>query len=64
MILVPVFSGRDTCAVMAPQTQQHSGRLIPTSLYGGMTQRSTSHACWNNAALLCRYVFESEFFKN
>lgn len=26
MILSPVFSGRDTCAVMAPQTQQHSGR--------------------------------------
>lgn len=64
MILMPVFSGRDTCVVMAPQTQQHSGRLIRTSLYGGMTQRSTSHACWNNAAPLCGYVFnESKFLK-
>lgn len=26
MTLLPVFSGKDTCVVMAAQTQQHSGR--------------------------------------
>lgn len=52
-----LFSGRDTCVVMVDQTQQGSRRLTHTSVYGGMTQRSRLHACWNNATLLCRCEF-------
>lgn len=56
-MFVSVFSGRDTCVAMVPQTQQHSRILTHISAYGEMIQRSTSHLCSNNVTSLYRCVF-------
>lgn len=55
-IMLFVSSGRDTCVVMVPQTQQYSRILTHTSACGEMTQRSTSQLCSSNATSLYRCV--------